>query len=168
MLNSGTFPWSVAPDMRAALLSPDIREWIRPLDYLADRYSDAVAEVPLLDGETGKAAQMRVMSYLNITRFMPTLLDRKDRMSMGAGLEVRVPYCDHRLIQYVFNIPWEMKITGGREKVFCVKRSKVSCLTMCYIAKRVHTRKHIIRNIWPRSNSRYLISWMIPHHLFCL
>lgn len=116
MLNSGTFPWSVAPDMRAGLLSADIREWIRPLDYLADRYSDAVAEVPLLDGETGKAAQMRVMSYLNITRFMPTLLDRKDRMSMGAGLEVRVPYCDHRLIQYVFNIPWEMKITGGREK----------------------------------------------------
>ncbi|MEK4664467.1 asparagine synthase (glutamine-hydrolyzing) [Priestia sp. FSL H7-0729] len=116
MLNSGTFPWSVAPDMRAGLLSPDIREWIRPLDYLADRYSDAVAEVPLLDGETGKAAQMRVMSYLNITRFMPTLLDRKDRMSMGAGLEVRVPFCDHRLIQYVFNIPWEMKITGGREK----------------------------------------------------
>jgi asparagine synthase (glutamine-hydrolysing) len=43
------------------------------------------------EGETGKQAQMRVMSYLNITRFMPTLLDRKDRMSMGVGLEVRVP-----------------------------------------------------------------------------
>ncbi|KAI7256999.1 hypothetical protein KC345_g10888 [Hortaea werneckii] len=56
------------------------------------------------------------MSYLNITRFMPTLLDRKDRMSMGVGLEVRVPYCDHRLVQYVFNIPWEIKTVGNREK----------------------------------------------------
>ncbi|WP_019908879.1 asparagine synthase (glutamine-hydrolyzing) [Paenibacillus sp. HW567] len=116
MLSSGTFPWSVAPDMRAGLLSPEIREWIRPLEYLGDRYSDAVAEVPKLDGESGKQAQMRVMSYLNITRFMPTLLDRKDRMSMGVGLEVRVPYCDHRLVQYVFNIPWEIKTVGNREK----------------------------------------------------
>ncbi|KAF9117079.1 hypothetical protein BGX30_005732 [Mortierella sp. GBA39] len=99
-----------------SLLSPEIREWIRPLDYLGDRYADAVREVPKLRGETGQQAKMRVMSYLNITRFMPTLLDRKDRMSMGVGLEVRVPYCDHRLVQYVWNIPWEIKITGGREK----------------------------------------------------
>ncbi|WP_025717537.1 asparagine synthase (glutamine-hydrolyzing) [Paenibacillus sp. 1-18] len=116
MLNSGTFPWAVAPDMRASLLSPEVREWIKPLEYLNDRYSEAIGEVPKLSGETGKAAQMRVMSYLNITRFMPTLLDRKDRMSMGAGLEVRVPYCDHRLVQYVWNIPWSIKMTGGREK----------------------------------------------------
>ncbi|MDT3429113.1 asparagine synthase (glutamine-hydrolyzing) [Paenibacillus forsythiae] len=116
MLSSGTFPWAVAPKMRASLLSPEIREWIRPLEYLGDRYSDAVAETPKLEGETGKQKQMRVMSYLNITRFMPTLLDRKDRMSMGVGLEVRVPYCDHRLVQYVWNIPWEIKTVGGREK----------------------------------------------------
>jgi len=116
MLNSGTFPWAVATEMRASLLSPEIREWTRPLEYLGDRYAEAVREVPKLRGETGKQAQMRVMSYLNITRFMPTLLDRKDRMSMGVGLEVRVPYCDHRLVQYVWNIPWEMKMTGGREK----------------------------------------------------
>ncbi|AJS57478.1 asparagine synthase (glutamine-hydrolyzing) [Paenibacillus sp. IHBB 10380] len=116
MLNSGTFPWAVAPDMRASLLSPEIRDWITPLDYLGDRYSEAVHEVPTLKGETEKQAQMRVMSYLNITRFMPTLLDRKDRMSMGVGLEVRVPFCDHRLVQYVWNIPWDIKMTGNREK----------------------------------------------------
>ncbi|MEK3788927.1 MULTISPECIES: asparagine synthase (glutamine-hydrolyzing) [Paenibacillus] len=116
MLNAGTFPWAVAPELRANLLSPEIRDWIKPLEYLQDRYSEAVGEVPRLQGETGKAAQMRVMSYLNITRFMPTLLDRKDRMSMGVGLEVRVPYCDHRLVQYVWNIPWEIKVTGNREK----------------------------------------------------
>jgi asparagine synthase (glutamine-hydrolysing) len=116
MINSGTFPWAVAPEMRASLLSPEIRNWISPLEYLGDKYSEAVNEVPTLSGETGKQAQMRIMSYLNITRFMPTLLDRKDRMSMGVGLEVRVPYCDHRLVEYVWNIPWDIKMTGNREK----------------------------------------------------
>lgn len=116
LLNSGTFPWSVATGLRAGLLSPELREWIRPEQYIADRYSEAVGETPKLEGESGEQARMRIMSYLNITRFMPTLLDRKDRMSMAAGLEVRVPYCDHRLVQYVWNIPWEIKTAGNREK----------------------------------------------------
>lgn len=51
MLNSGTFPWSVAPDMRASLLSPEVRDWIKPLEYLNDRYSEAVGEVPKLPGK---------------------------------------------------------------------------------------------------------------------
>jgi asparagine synthase (glutamine-hydrolysing) len=116
LLESGTFPWSIATNLRSSLLSPEIRNWIRPEQYVADRYSQAVAEVPHLNGENEDQARMRMMSYLNITRFMPTLLDRKDRMSMGAGLEVRVPFCDHRLVQYVWNIPWEIKTVSGREK----------------------------------------------------
>lgn len=116
LLGAGTFPWSIATELRSDLLSPEIREWIRPMEYVADRYSEAVNEAPVLEGDHVEEARMRVMSYLNITRFMPTLLDRKDRMSMGAGLEVRVPFCDHRLVQYVWNIPWEIKAYGGREK----------------------------------------------------
>ncbi|MNZ87853.1 Asparagine synthetase [glutamine-hydrolyzing] 3 [compost metagenome] len=116
LLESGTFPWSIATDLRASLLSPEIRAWISPEKYVADRYDEALSEVPQLRGENDEQTLMRTMSYLNITRFMPTLLDRKDRMSMGAGLEVRVPYCDHRLVQYVWNIPWEIKTIGGREK----------------------------------------------------
>ncbi|MFC4776415.1 asparagine synthase (glutamine-hydrolyzing) [Paenibacillus sp. GCM10023252] len=115
-LNAGTFPWSLASSMRTELLSPDIAEWIKPLDYIGDRYSQAIAEVPHLDGESEALRKMRQMSYLNITRFMPTLLDRKDRMSMAAGLEVRVPFCDHRLVEYVWNIPWDIKTAGDREK----------------------------------------------------
>ncbi|WP_308634800.1 asparagine synthase (glutamine-hydrolyzing) [Paenibacillus silvisoli] len=115
-LNAGTFPWSLAAGMRADLLSQDVAAWIRPLEYIGDRYSDAIAEVPHLDGEDAAARKMRQMSYLNITRFMPTLLDRKDRMSMAVGLEVRVPYCDHRLVEYVYNIPWAIKTAGDREK----------------------------------------------------
>jgi asparagine synthase (glutamine-hydrolysing) len=59
---------------------------------------------------------MRVMSYLHLTRFVRTLLDRKDRMSMAVGLEVRVPFCDHRLVEYVYNTPWALKTYDGREK----------------------------------------------------
>ncbi|MCU6712465.1 asparagine synthase (glutamine-hydrolyzing) [Paenibacillus sp. J5C_2022] len=115
-LAADTFPWSLATGMRAGLLSPDIAEWIRPQEYIGDRYAEAIAEVPRLDGEDETRRRMRRMSYLNITRFMPTLLDRKDRMSMAAGLEVRVPFCDHRLVEYVWNIPWEIKTAGDREK----------------------------------------------------
>jgi len=115
-LEAGTFPWSLAPELRESVMSREIRRLTRARDYLADRYAQAVAEVPALAGEDEAARRMRRMSYLNITRFMPTLLDRKDRMSMANGLEVRVPFCDHRLVEYVFNIPWELKMAGGREK----------------------------------------------------
>ncbi len=116
-LFANTFPWALHTSMRAELLKPEVREWIRPTEYVEDRYAQALQEVPRLTDElSGRSARMREMSYLNITRFMPTLLDRKDRMSMAVGLEVRVPFCDHRLIDYVFNIPWEMKTTGNREK----------------------------------------------------
>jgi len=98
---------------RSRLFSPELRELIRPEEYVADRYQEALAEVPRLPGEDSGKARMRTMLYLNITRFMPILLDRKDRMSMAAGLEVRVPFCDHRLVEYVWNIPWSMKSCGN-------------------------------------------------------
>lgn len=115
-LEARTFPWSLSLDRRIALMSPELAEATKAEEYVAERYHEALAEVPKLSGETPEQETMRKMSYLNITRFMPTLLDRKDRMSMRVGLEVRVPFCDHRLVEYVFNIPWDIKTYGGREK----------------------------------------------------
>ncbi|TBL81685.1 asparagine synthase (glutamine-hydrolyzing) [Paenibacillus thalictri] len=115
-LNAGTFPWSLFLKDRVSLLSPELADWVKPEQYVQDRYQQALNEVPRLAGENAQQNRMREMSYLNITRFMPTLLDRKDRMSMAVGLEVRVPFCDHRLVEYVWNIPWEMKTAGDREK----------------------------------------------------
>jgi len=115
-LNAGTFPWSLATKERVGLLSSDFVDWVKPEQYVKDRYVQALSEVPRLAGEDQQQNRMREMSYLNITRFMPTLLDRKDRMSMAVGLEVRVPFCDHRLVEYVWNIPWEIKTSGDREK----------------------------------------------------
>ncbi|GAA3408457.1 asparagine synthase (glutamine-hydrolyzing) [Paenibacillus hodogayensis] len=115
-LNADTFPWSLSAGIRTDLMSKETADWLQPKAYLDERYRQALDEVPHLAGETGTARRMREMSYLNISRFMPTLLDRKDRMSMAVGLEVRVPFCDHRLIEYVWNVPWEIKTSGDREK----------------------------------------------------
>ena len=60
--------------------------------------------------------RMREMVHLNTYGFMQTLLDRKDRMSMYSGLEVRVPFCDKRIAQYLYSTPWRYKDFQGREK----------------------------------------------------
>jgi asparagine synthase (glutamine-hydrolysing) len=115
-LGARTFPWARATAVRAGLLAPDVAAWVRPVEYVARRYAEALEEVPRLPGEDPAATRLREVFYLNITRFMPTLLDRKDRMSMASGLEVRVPYCDHRLVEYAWNIPPALKFYDGREK----------------------------------------------------
>jgi asparagine synthase (glutamine-hydrolysing) len=118
-VNANTFPW--LPALMPGPAPADLldRDLVARLDldaYVADSYRTALAEVPHLPGEQGLERRMREVSYLHLTRFLPILLDRKDRMSMAVGLEVRVPFCDHRLVEYVFNIPWSMKTFDGREK----------------------------------------------------
>jgi asparagine synthase (glutamine-hydrolysing) len=97
-------------------MSGDLLRTVKPAEYTAMRYAETLAEVPYLPGESELEKRRREMFYLNFTWFMQTLLERKDRMSMAHGLEVRVPYCDHRLVQYVWNIPWDFKMLEGREK----------------------------------------------------
>ncbi len=116
LLAARTFPWSTATTERANLLAPALRKQVRLTEYVDQRYRDTLAEVPRLPGEPAEDARRREMFYLNMVWFMQTLLDRKDRMSMATGLEVRVPFCDHRIVEYVWNIPWETKMCDGREK----------------------------------------------------
>jgi asparagine synthase (glutamine-hydrolysing) len=111
------FPWQTFfGDQISPWWSPEVNEKIRPREYLARRYQEAREEVPVLPRENGLDAKMREISYMNLTRFLPILLDRVDRMSMAVGLEVRLPFCDYRLLDYVWNIPWEMKTLGDMEK----------------------------------------------------
>lgn len=98
------------------MFTPALRSAVDLDTYLQDRYTEAVNEVARLDEEDDFTHRMRMMSYLHLTRFMRILLDRKDRMSMAVGLEVRVPFCDHRLVEYVYNTPWSLKTYDGREK----------------------------------------------------
>ncbi|MEW6172633.1 MAG: asparagine synthase (glutamine-hydrolyzing) [Bacillota bacterium] len=115
-INSETFPWIRRIENRMFLLSPELLAHINPKEYLAERYHEALAEVPRLPGENPRCARLREISFLSIFHFMAVLLDRKDRMSMATGLEVRVPYCDHRLVEYAWNIPWDMKFCDEAEK----------------------------------------------------
>lgn len=112
-IGADTFPWAM---MRPRLLNPELREVVKPRDYIADRYRETLAEVPRFPEDDAMEARMREISYLNIIWFLTTLLDRKDRMSMAHGLEVRVPFCDHRIVEYVWNIPWAIKACDGQSK----------------------------------------------------
>lgn len=116
---SDMFPWLTLfgnPDQAAPWWSDEVHEKIRPREHSKRRYWEARAEVPVLEGEDAFHAKMREIFYMNQTRWLPVLLDRKDRMSMAVGFEVRVPFCDYRLVEYVWNIPWEMKTVGDIEK----------------------------------------------------
>ena len=115
-LKSGTFPWSIAISERQTLLNPKISEIVNLKDYIDFRYNESLLEVSILDTDSVETAEKRKISYLTMNWFMQTLLDRSDRMAMYNGFELRVPFCDYRLAQYVWNIPWEMKALNGREK----------------------------------------------------
>ncbi len=115
-LSRDGFPWMRSINERQNLLKADLQSKLNLKDYTIEKYNQAVAETPRLEGESGIDAKRRELFYINMIYFMTTLLDRKDRMSMGASLEVRVPFADHRLVEYVWNIPWDMKMYGNREK----------------------------------------------------
>ncbi|MBH5338331.1 asparagine synthase (glutamine-hydrolyzing) [Streptomyces pactum] len=116
------FPWVTASTLNPSghptkLIDPELL--LTTLDvpgYWAQRYAEAVAQVPGHDGEDPHERRMRQHCYVHLTSLLGMLLDRKDRMSMAVGLEVRVPFCDHRLVEYVFNTPWAMKTFDGKEK----------------------------------------------------
>jgi asparagine synthase (glutamine-hydrolysing) len=110
------FPWMRSTEARVGLLKDEWKNKLNLQEYVQQRYNETIEEVPRLEGENPLEAKRRELFYLNMIWFMTTLLDRKDRMSMGASLEVRVPFADHRLVEYVWNIPWEMKMYGNREK----------------------------------------------------
>lgn len=116
ILNANGFPWMKSSREREDLLLPHWQKKLNLKQYVSDRYNETIAEVPRLEGEDPADARRREISYLNMQWFMSTLLERKDRMSMGASLEVRVPFADHRIVEYVWNIPWKWKMLNGREK----------------------------------------------------
>ncbi|MFF8908350.1 asparagine synthase (glutamine-hydrolyzing) [Streptomyces olivaceoviridis] len=115
-----TFPWLTTMGRHfgedAGVVRADLVKSLDLESYVADGYRTAVAGIDRLDGESDFEFRMRRISHLHLTRFVRVLLDRKDRMSMAVGLEVRVPFCDHRLVEYVYNAPWALKSFDGREK----------------------------------------------------
>jgi asparagine synthase (glutamine-hydrolysing) len=133
------FPWLAInmPPFQAVdtSLRPEVQSILDLPGYRRASYETALAEVGHLDSETDLEYRMRISSYLHLTRFVRMLLDRKDRMSMRVGLEVRVPFCDHRLVEYVYNAPWSLKTYDGREK--SLLRGAVRDVLPASVAERV-------------------------------
>ena len=112
----GGFPWAQSNDRRIALLKPSLWEKLDPEGYIRERYEATCRESDILPGTPPAERRMKEMVNLNFRWFMQTLLDRKDRMSMYSGLEVRVPFCDYRIAEYLYGVPWGYKDRDGFEK----------------------------------------------------
>jgi asparagine synthase (glutamine-hydrolysing) len=110
------FPWSRDLAARTVLLKDNFIRELNLEDYVYEQYSGSIKAVPVLEGESAFERRRREISYLNIKWFMQTLLDRMDRTSMYSGLEARVPFADHRIVEYLFNVPWYMKYRNAEEK----------------------------------------------------
>ena len=116
MLTADTFPWCMDRSPRTEVFSKAVWNTLGITDYIQEQYRKSLEATPRLEGEWPEEARRREIGWLNLNWFMTTLLDRKDRMSMYSGLEVRVPFCDHHLVEYVWNIPWDMKSHNGVRK----------------------------------------------------
>ena len=103
------FPWCYDLEMRKNILLPQVEKSLDLDGYSSMRYEESICETPRFEGDSPEEARRREICWLNLNWFMTNLLDRKDRMSMASGLEVRVPFCDHRIIEYIYNVPWSMK-----------------------------------------------------------
>lgn len=116
LMECDSFPWSFDLSARTVFLKEDVIADLKLAEYASDTYQTSIHQAPHLSDETPEEQKRYNIAYLNIKWFMQTLLDRMDRASMYSSLEARVPFADHRIIEYVYNIPWEMKYQNGVEK----------------------------------------------------
>ncbi len=110
------FPWAQNTQLRVDFLAPGLKTGADGEEFVMDQYRKTLAECDILPETSPQERRMKEMINLNMRWFMQTLLDRKDRMSMWCGLEVRVPFCDYRIAEYMYGVPWEYKDYRGREK----------------------------------------------------
>lgn len=116
MLNSGFFPWIHSPFARINLFEDSVTKKNEGFDYIKSVYESSISSASLLDTDTDEDKTARIATVLSTGYFMTSLLERKDRMSMANGLEVRVPFADHRILEYVYNVPWKIKFENNVEK----------------------------------------------------
>jgi asparagine synthase (glutamine-hydrolysing) len=109
------FPWNKHINERKTFLSPNISK-LKLQEFANAKYRETINEIDFLDNESEYDKRIKKLTYINMKWFMLTLLTRKDRMSMYKSLEVRVPYADHRIIEYTWNIPWAIKNHDNIEK----------------------------------------------------
>lgn len=140
--NREFFPWIDNLDERINLLNNDLKDELDLKNYLKEKYELTIKEVPKASNE--KEQSFKNLFYLNMIWFMPTLLDRKDRMTMRASLEARVPFADTKLIEYLWNVPWKYKFHNNKEK--CLLRDAFKDL----LPESIYNRK---KNPYPKTHN---------------
>ena len=124
MVESGFFPWIHSPLVRPSLFCDDFAKTKEGFDFVSEVYRKSIEDAPIVDGEPDDMRLSRIATWLSCNWFMTSLLERKDRMSMASGLEVRVPFSDHRLLEFVYNLPWSIKFEDGVEKALLRRAMK--------------------------------------------
>ncbi len=121
--NMNTFPWVArgivrddANGLGCALFDEALLRDLNPLGYAAQRYSESVSEAPRLPDAGGVDQHMRELCWVHMTNFMENQNAHTERLFKAVGVEVRMPFCDHRLVQYAYNLPWDLQNFDGREK----------------------------------------------------
>lgn len=114
LLYEECFPWARTLELRKEIFKDG---FIKDSDnYVQSKYEKTVENTSKLSSDSKLEKRMREMFMLNFEWFMQTLVDRNDRMNMYNGLEVRTPFCDYRIVEYAYNMPWKYKAYRGREK----------------------------------------------------
>lgn len=116
MLMRDFFPWIHEPKLRISLFNEDIAKADEGYEYISHVYKKSLQACSVLESDSCQMKSSRIATNLSVNYFMSSLLERKDRMSMASGLEVRVPFADHRILEYVYNVPWKIKFENGVEK----------------------------------------------------
>ena len=110
------FPWSGSLALRESLLLPEARKALKLSEYVGDVFEERRARADPGSAFQERERRLRIMQRLCFEYFMTNLQERATRMCEGAGVQVLTPLCDDRLVQYVYNVPWDIKFMGGQEK----------------------------------------------------
>lgn len=107
--NTEGFPWALSENLRESLIKPDILENGQITEYIKDVKHNTLKTISHISQDPFEN-EFKEINYLTIKFFMNTLIERTDRMSMSNSLEVRVPYADHRIFEYVYNVDAKLKL----------------------------------------------------------
>jgi asparagine synthase (glutamine-hydrolysing) len=119
------------PALKSELLSPELRQAIQP------GAAEAVL-APYLGGPAAGSAEVvhRLMALDMHTWLVDDVLTKMDKMSMAVSVEARVPFLDHRLVEFVASVPLAVKLRHGAKTL--LKRAAAPLLPPSTIRRRKH------------------------------
>lgn len=113
LLSLNTFPWSANLSPRTAFLKDSVCNYYDANKYVNRAFTNATSQITYLPEESDIDRIKRRNGFISLSWFGATLLNRMERCSASAGLMGRIPFADRDLVEYIYNVPWNMKIRDG-------------------------------------------------------